>query len=80
LQAAQLQVRLDAGVQFRFEASVCAAIPVIKLLREAVKLLPDARLVTWPGLGHGVKPVLDDALDRVVAFLREVAPGEAGPA
>lgn len=44
----------------------------IELLREAVKLLPDARLVTWPRLGHGVKPVLDDALDRVAAFLREV--------
>ena len=26
----------DAGVQLRFEASVCAAIPVIKLLREAL--------------------------------------------
>ena len=26
----------EAGVQFRFEASVCAAIPVIKLLREAL--------------------------------------------
>ncbi len=45
----------------------------IELLRESVKLLPDARLVTWPGLGHGVKPVLDDALDRVAAFLHEVA-------
>src|SRR5262249_7274121 len=26
----------DAGVQLRFEASVCAAIPVIKVLREAL--------------------------------------------
>jgi predicted alpha/beta-hydrolase family hydrolase len=50
----------------------------IKLLREAVKLLPDAELATWPGLGHGVKPVLDEALDRVATFLREVAPGDAG--
>ncbi len=41
----------------------------IELLREAVKLLPNATLVTWPALGHGVKPVLDDALDRVAAFL-----------
>jgi predicted alpha/beta-hydrolase family hydrolase len=46
----------------------------IELLREAVKLLPDARLVTWPRLGHGLKPVLDAALDRVAAFLREGAP------
>ena len=50
----------------------------IKLLREAVKLLPHHELVTWPGLGHGVKPVLDDALDRVAAFLREISPGGAG--
>jgi predicted alpha/beta-hydrolase family hydrolase len=52
----------------------------IELLREAVKLLPSAQLVTWPGLGHGVKPVLGDALDRVAAFLREVVTGEAGSA
>ncbi|HEV2006196.1 MAG TPA: alpha/beta family hydrolase [Candidatus Limnocylindrales bacterium] len=51
----------------------------IKLLREAVQLLSHHELVTWPGLGHGVKPVLDEALDRVAAFLREVAPGEAAP-
>jgi uncharacterized protein len=44
----------------------------IDLLREAIRALPDARLVTWPKLGHGVRPVLDDALDRTAAFLREV--------
>ena len=44
----------------------------IELLREAVKLLPNAQLVTWPKLGHGVTPVLDDALDRVATFLREI--------
>jgi predicted alpha/beta-hydrolase family hydrolase len=49
----------------------------VNLLRDAVKLLPNHELVTWPGLGHGVTPVLDDALDRVAAFLREIAPGEA---
>jgi hypothetical protein len=37
-------------------------------------------LPTWPGLGHGVKPVLDEALDRVAAFLREVMPAEPGSA
>jgi predicted alpha/beta-hydrolase family hydrolase len=52
----------------------------VELLRESVKLLPNARLVTWPGLGHGVKPVLDEALDRVAAFLREVMPAEPGSA
>jgi hypothetical protein len=29
--------------------------------------------VTYPKLGHGLAPVLDDALDRVARFLREQA-------
>jgi predicted alpha/beta-hydrolase family hydrolase len=41
----------------------------IDLLRDAVKRLPDAELVTYPRLGHGLGPVLDDALDRVAAFV-----------
>ncbi len=45
----------------------------IELLRTAVGLLPDAELVTYPRLGHTLKPVLGDALDRVAAFLRERA-------
>jgi predicted alpha/beta-hydrolase family hydrolase len=44
----------------------------IELLRTAVGLLPDARLVTYPRLGHTLKPVLDDVLDRVAAFLGEI--------
>jgi predicted alpha/beta-hydrolase family hydrolase len=44
----------------------------IELLRTAVGLLPDAELVTYPRLGHGLKPVLDDALDRVAAFLERI--------
>jgi predicted alpha/beta-hydrolase family hydrolase len=43
----------------------------LDLLRQAVDRLPDATLHTWPGLGHGLGPVLDDALDRIVAFLRQ---------
>ena len=43
----------------------------IGLLRRAVTRLPDATLVTYPGVGHGLAPVLDDALDRVAAFARE---------
>jgi hypothetical protein len=31
-------------------------------------------LVTYPRLGHSLKPVLDDALDRVAAFLMELEP------
>lgn len=41
----------------------------IDLLREAVATrLPQATLVTYPRLGHGLLPVLDDALDRVAAW------------
>jgi predicted alpha/beta-hydrolase family hydrolase len=43
----------------------------IGLLRRAVTRLPDASLVTYPGLGHGLGPVLDDALDRVASFAKE---------
>ena len=42
----------------------------IDLLREAVQQLSAARLVTYPGVGHGVGPVLDQALDEVDTFLR----------
>jgi predicted alpha/beta-hydrolase family hydrolase len=41
----------------------------IDLLRAAVPLLPNAQLVTYPRLGHTLKPVLSDVLDRVAAFL-----------
>jgi len=41
----------------------------IGLLREAVQRLPSAELVTYPRLGHGLLPVLDDAIDRVATFL-----------
>ncbi len=42
----------------------------IDLLRAAVPLLRNGELVTYPNLGHMLKPVLDDALDRTAAFLR----------
>jgi predicted alpha/beta-hydrolase family hydrolase len=42
----------------------------IALLREAVRRLPNAELVVYPGVGHGIGPVFDDALDRVAAFVR----------
>jgi uncharacterized protein len=41
----------------------------IDLLRAAVDQLPDASLRTWPGLGHGLRPVLDEAMDAVAEFL-----------
>ena len=41
----------------------------IELLRRAVATLPSAELVTYPRLGHGLKPVLEDVLDRVRDFV-----------
>lgn len=42
----------------------------IDLLRAAVpRMGGSAELVTYPKLGHGLLPVLDDVLDRVAAFL-----------
>jgi hypothetical protein len=41
----------------------------IDLLRRAVTRLPDATLRTWPRLGHGLGPVLEEALDAVAGFL-----------
>lgn len=38
-------------------------------LRERVRLIPNAELVTYPKLGHTLKPVLEDALDRTARFL-----------
>lgn len=45
----------------------------LALLQAAVATMPEAELVTYPGLGHTLKPVLDDALDRTAAFLRSIA-------
>jgi predicted alpha/beta-hydrolase family hydrolase len=45
----------------------------IELLRARIELLRDAELVTYPRLGHTLRPVLDDALDRAAAFLLERA-------
>lgn len=39
------------------------------LLRTAVGRLDDATLRTWPRLGHGVGPVLQEAVGEIVAFL-----------
>jgi predicted alpha/beta-hydrolase family hydrolase len=44
----------------------------IELLRATVPLLRQAELVTYPGLGHTLRPVLEDALDRTARFLNAV--------
>ena len=41
----------------------------IELLRVAIGLLPSAELVTYPNLGHTLRPVLEDVLDRVRDFV-----------
>jgi len=41
----------------------------VDLLRAAVPLLREAELITYPRLGHGLLPVLDDALDHVARFV-----------
>ncbi len=45
----------------------------IDLLRAAVPRLAHGELVTYPRLGHTLKPVLGDVLDRVAAFLGGLA-------
>jgi predicted alpha/beta-hydrolase family hydrolase len=45
----------------------------LDLLREHVARIPTAELVTYPGLGHTLRPVLEDALDRSAAFLARTA-------
>jgi predicted alpha/beta-hydrolase family hydrolase len=42
----------------------------IGLLRDAVRRLPSAELVAYPGVGHGIGPVFEEALDRVAAFVK----------
>ena len=47
----------------------------LDLLRAAIpRLGGPAELVTYPKLGHGLLPVLDDVLDRVAAFLKANVP------
>jgi uncharacterized protein len=46
----------------------------IGLLRAAVEQLPNATLVTYPRLGHTLRPVLEDVLDRVRAFVDALPP------
>ena len=45
----------------------------IELLRTVVARLANAELVTYRRLGHTLKPVLSDALDRAAAFLAGLA-------
>lgn len=46
----------------------------IELLKASVRRLPGAELVTFPGVGHGLLPVIDAAMDQVAAFVRQLRP------
>jgi hypothetical protein len=37
--------------------------------------MPQAQLVVYPGIGHSLKTVLDDALDHVTAFAAAISEG-----
>ena len=41
----------------------------IGLLREAVQRLPRAELHVYPGVGHGLRSVMEDAVGRIAAFV-----------
>lgn len=41
----------------------------VELLRTAVRRLPHGELVTYPRVRHGIGPVLEEALDRIAAWL-----------
>ena len=46
----------------------------VDLLRREVKKLPRAELVTFPGIGHGLVSVADEAMEQVAAFVRDLVP------
>lgn len=47
----------------------------LDLLRKALPQLRQAELVTYPGAGHGLAGVLDQALDRAASFIRALPAG-----
>jgi len=46
----------------------------VELLRASVRQLARAELVTFSGVGHGLLPVIDAAMDRVAAFVGQLRP------
>jgi predicted alpha/beta-hydrolase family hydrolase len=45
----------------------------IGLLQEAVAQLPNAELHVYPGVGHGLRPVIGDAVERISRFAWSLA-------
>ncbi len=61
----------DIGVPVLLLSGTSDPFARIELLRGAVtSRLPGAQLVEFPKVGHGLKPVLPDALDHAAAFVR----------
>jgi predicted alpha/beta-hydrolase family hydrolase len=55
----------------------------LDLLREQTKHLAEAKLVTYPRVGHGLARVIDEAIEEIAAFLSGLAkhtPGAQPPA
>lgn len=46
----------------------------VELLRRAVRRIPHAELVTYPGVRHGIGPVFADALGRITAWIESLPP------
>lgn len=46
----------------------------LDLLKSSVRLLSRGELVTFPKVGHGLLKVVDAAMDRAAAFVRQLAP------
>jgi pimeloyl-ACP methyl ester carboxylesterase len=44
----------------------------LDLLKEAIKLIPGARLEVFKGQGHGLLQVLDPALDVAAEFIQKI--------
>ncbi len=49
----------------------------LDLLQSAIGRLANVQLVTYPRVGHGLKPVLADVLDRVVGFVDRLDDGRS---
>ena len=52
------------------QADPFASLP---LLEASIELIQRVELVTYPGLGHSLLPVIDDVVNRVADFLRNGA-------
>lgn len=44
----------------------------LELLHKALERLDDAKLITYPGVGHGLRAVLDATLDEIARFVAQL--------